>query len=106
MIWSVSTLLRLSGTATPVWVVNFSICELLLGSSSVEICGAGQRAANSGRGRDRDRDQVSTSTLALAALEVAVRGRRAPLLRGELVGVHAQAHRAPRTAPLGAGLGE
>lgn len=30
MIWSVSTLLRLSGAPMPVWVVNFSMVKLLL----------------------------------------------------------------------------
>src|SRR4051812_50167488 len=39
--------------------------------------------------------------LALPALEVAVRRRGAALPRRELVGVHAQAHRAAGVAPLG-----
>jgi hypothetical protein len=49
---------------------------------------------------------VGATTLALAALEVAVRRRRRALARRELVGVHAQAHRAARRAPLGPGRGE
>ena len=40
--------------------------------------------------------------LALSALEVAVRRRGAALPLGELVGVHAQAHRAAGEAPFGA----
>jgi hypothetical protein len=43
---------------------------------------------------------------ALAALEIAVRGRGAALARLELVGIHRQAHRAARLAPLEAGLAE
>ena len=42
----------------------------------------------------------------LAALEVAVGGRRRPLAGGQLVGVHGQAHRAPRLAPVEAGRRE
>src|SRR4051794_21265363 len=47
---------------------------------------------------------MRTSALALTTLEVAVGGRGTALLRGELVGVHAQTHRAPGAAPLGPGL--
>src|SRR3954468_3092662 len=43
---------------------------------------------------------------ALAALEVAVRGRRHALARRRDVGVHAQAHRAARAAPVEAGRAE
>jgi hypothetical protein len=43
---------------------------------------------------------------ALTALEVAVRGRRAPLAGLEDVGVHPQAHRAPRASPLEARITE
>ena len=41
---------------------------------------------------------------ALPALEVAIRGRGAALARLEPVGVHAEAHRAARLAPLEAGV--
>src|SRR5215210_1642923 len=51
-------------------------------------------------------DEVRPAALALAPLEVAVAGRGAPLTRLQYVGVHAQAHRAPRVAPVEAGLGE
>src|SRR3712207_8395492 len=43
---------------------------------------------------------------ALAALEVAVRGRGAALLRREAVGVHGEAHGAAGLAPVEAGLDE
>src|SRR6187431_1821281 len=100
MIWSVSTLLRRSGTPTPVWVVKASMSVLLV--QGREVGGAGERAAHGGGGGHGNRYQVRTTALALPALEVAVGGRRAALLRSELVGVHAQAHRAPGTTPLGA----
>ena len=47
---------------------------------------------------------MGPTTLALSALEVAVGRRGAALARGQLVGVHAQAHRTTGTAPLAAGL--
>src|SRR5690606_1756672 len=105
MIWSVSTLLRRSGTPMPVWVVNFSMSVAPVGVSGglqrrLEVGDGRERAADRRRGRDERRDEVRAATLALATLEVAVRGRGAALARGELVGVHAQAHRAPRVAPL------
>src|SRR5215210_671704 len=46
------------------------------------------------------------AALALASLEVAIAGRGAPLARLQNVGVHAEAHRAPRVAPVKACLGE
>src|SRR4051794_3472048 len=58
----------------------------------------------SGCGGHLGTDQVRAAAAALAAFEVAVRGRGAPLARLEDVGVHAQAHRATRLAPLEAGL--
>src|SRR4051794_40325386 len=72
MIWSVSTLLRRSGTPMPVWDVNLSMS---VAPSSLEVGGRGERAADGRRGSDRDRDQVGATTLALPALEVAVGGR-------------------------------
>src|SRR5215210_7357279 len=46
------------------------------------------------------------AALALASLEVAIAGRGAPLARLQNVGVHAEAHGAPRVAPVEACLGE
>src|SRR5206468_5070943 len=73
MIWSVSTLLRRSGTAVPMCTVNFSMAV------PSEVGGAGQRAADRGRGSHQRRDEVGAAALSLAALEVAVRGRRTAL---------------------------
>src|SRR5512141_285459 len=97
MIWSVSTLLRRSGTPMPVWVVNASM-------SGLQVGGRAEGAADRGCRSDRHRHQMRAATLALASLEVAVGRRRAALLRGELVGVHAQAHRTAGAAPLASGL--
>src|SRR4051812_9081849 len=116
MIWSVSTLLRRSGSAVPVWVVNASMsapASAALGCADQRaggLCGGlkvgrgAQGAPHRGRRGDERADQVRTPALALTSLEVAVRGRRGTLARGQLVGVHAQAHRAPGGPPLGAGL--
>ena len=60
--------------------------------------------ADGGGGGDGHRDQVGATALALPSLEVAVGGRGAALTGRELVGVHAQAHRAAGAAPLAAGL--
>src|SRR5660397_289719 len=98
MIWSVSTLERRSGTPIPVCDENFSMVP----SSGVhEIGGRGQGAAERGRGGGGGRDQVGAPALALPALEVAVGGRGGALAGGQLVGVHPEAHGAPRVAPLG-----
>ena len=47
---------------------------------------------------------MRAATLALAALEVAVRRTGAALTRRQLVGVHAETHRAARLPPLEAGF--
>src|SRR6202023_1413209 len=107
MIWSVSTLVCRSGTARPVWVVNGSMGAVsCYRSTGLQVGGGGEVAGDGGGGGDRGRDQVGARALALAALAVAVGGRRAALAGGELVRVHAQAHRAACGAPLGAGRGE
>ena len=51
------------------------------------------------RGHDR-RQQMRAPEPPLTALEVAVRGRGAALLRLQLVGVHAEAHGAAGLAPF------
>src|SRR5215217_8047289 len=94
MIWSVSTLLRRSGTPTPVRLVNFSM-------SGLQVGGGRERAPDRGGRGDRHGHQVRAAALALPSLEVAVGRRSAALAGGELVGVHAQTHRAPGAAPLG-----
>src|SRR5205814_6195351 len=63
-------------------------------------------AGDCGRRGHGGRDEMGAALKALAALEIAVRGRGAALLRLQLVGVHGEAHRAARLAPLEAGLDE
>src|SRR6478609_8671346 len=110
MIWSVSTLLRRRGTPTPVWELKASMSDLLgvvISTPLDDRRKVGRRAegaADGGGGGDRYGHQVGSTALALPALEVAVGRGRAALLGSELVGVHPEAHRAPRTAPLGPGL--
>src|SRR5260221_3196265 len=58
-----------------------------------------------GRGHDRA-DQVRAAVFALAALEIAVGGAGAALVRRQNVGVHADAHAAARVAPFEPGVGE
>src|SRR5664279_87695 len=94
MIWSVSTLLRRNGTAVPVCTVNSSICGLL------QLGGAGKVSGDRRRGRDEWRHQMGATALALSSLEIAIGGRRTAFARGELVGVHAEAHRTAGLAPL------
>ena len=112
MIWSVSTLLRRSGSAVPVWVVNVSMSAPPHGSRVADQPAGGPAGLEVGRGAggrhrggrgDERGDQVRAAALALAALEVAVRGGRGALAGGELVRVHAEAHRAAGATPLGAG---
>src|SRR4051794_11471953 len=114
MIWSVSTLLRRSGSAVPVWVVKASISapasvalrctDERVAAGVVEVCRGTQGAPHGGGSGHERADQVRPAALALPALEVAVRGRGGTFARSQLVGVHAQAHRAPGGSPLGAGL--
>src|SRR6516225_8060737 len=108
MIWSVSTLLRRSGTARPVCVTNGSMvvspCALEVRRSQVGR--RGQPARDRGGGGHGGRHQMGPAALALAALEVTVRRGGAALARGERVGVHAEAHRAARRPPFRARRGE
>src|ERR1035438_5651252 len=103
MIWSVSTLLRRSGIARPVWVMKGSMVGV---PSRLEVGGGGEAAGDGGGRGHLRRHQVSPRALALAAFEVAVRGGRAALTRRHRVRVHAQAHGAARGAPLRARRGE
>src|SRR3954453_18056835 len=107
MIWSVSTLLRRSGRPVPVCWVNFST-SVPFGPSGErrQVGRRGEGSGDGGGGRDQRRHQVRATALALPALEVAVRRGGAALSGLELVGVHAQAHRATGPAPLTTGLFE
>src|SRR5215472_12054254 len=125
MIWSVSTLLRRSGMAWPVWTVNLSIAivtsfatclcvaalrrrgaRTLGGGPGLEVGGTGEVAGHGGSRRDERRDEVGAAAFALSALEVAIRRGGAALARGQLVGVHAETHGTSGASPLGAGRGE
>ncbi len=99
MIWSVSTSERSRGTARPVTTRD----GLPLRAPGVASPGGGEVAGDGGGGRHGGGHEVGAPAPALASLEVPVRGRRAALAHGELVGVHGQAHRAARLAPLEAG---
>ena len=63
-------------------------------------------ALDGGGGGHLRRHEVRAAAAALAALEVAVGGGGAALARRQDVGVHAQAHRAARAAPVEAGGAE
>src|SRR4028119_1140377 len=70
-------------------------------------CGGAGAPARRGRAaRHGGAYQVRPAALALAPLEVAVGSRGAALARLQDVGVHPEAHRAPRVAPVEAGLGK
>ena len=71
-----------------------------------QVLRGGEVAGDGGGGGDGGGDEVGAPAAALAALEVAVAGARRPLAGRQLVGVHRQAHRAARLAPVGAGGGE
>src|SRR5215217_3820315 len=58
------------------------------------------------RRRDGGRDEVGAATLALATFEIAIAGGGAAFAGGELVGVHAEAHRETGGAPLEARVAE
>src|SRR3954451_13595972 len=105
MIWSVSTLLRRSGTAVPEsTVIGYTSAPLLGVGQGRKVGGRGQSPAHRRRRGDERRDEVRPAALALTALEVAVRRGGAALAGRELVGVHPEAHRAARVPPVGAGL--
>ena len=64
----------------------------------------GKVASDSGGGRHLRADEMCSPVLSLASFKVSVRGRGAALEGGQLVGVHADAHGAPRLTPLETGL--
>src|SRR5688500_15198005 len=103
MIWSVSTLLRRSGSAEPGCLVKASICSSSRVGVSGQVGGAREVSRDRGGCCHRDGHEVGAPALALTPFEVAVGGRGAPLAGRQLVGVHPQAHRAPGTTPLGTG---
>src|SRR5215218_2427486 len=98
MIWSVSTSARSSTLTAPF--------TCLTGSTSAPAPDIDEVPLDRRRRGHLRRDQVGAPAAALAALEVAVGGRCAALAGREDVGVHAQAHRAARAAPVEAGGAE
>src|SRR3954462_1857196 len=99
MIWSVSTSSRSSTLTGPSMTVMGSMARVLL----APVADVDEVALDRRGGGHLRRDEVRAPAAALAALEVAVRRRRAALAWLENVGVHAQAHRAARAAPVEAG---
>src|SRR4051795_5485560 len=99
MIWSVSASSRLRTETGPV-IVSMAFI------GSAPVADVDEVAFDGGCGGHLRADEVGAPAAALAPLEVAVRGRGAALARLEDVGVHAQAHRAARAAPVEAGGGE
>src|SRR3954449_11830065 len=93
MIWSVSTSSRLRTETGPV-IVSMAFI------GSAPVADVDEVALDGGRRGHLRADEVGAPAAALASLEVAVRGRGAALAGLEDVGVHAQAHRAARAAPV------
>src|SRR4051794_26116523 len=96
MILSVSIFATGRGAATPVSCVK--------GCISVELPNIGQPPGDGRGGGHRGGERVRAPAGSLAAFEVPVARAGAALARGELVGVHAEAHGAARLSPLEAGV--
>jgi len=80
--------------------------QLLDGGNVVEGTDVDEMAGNGcGCGHNRA-DEVRAAVLALAALEIAIAGAGAALVRREDVGVHTDAHAAAGVAPLETGVAE
>src|SRR5229473_8288806 len=105
-IWSVSTLTRSSGITLPLCVENGCIVALLLDWGDVEVADVDEVTGDGGGCGHQRADQVRAAVFALAALEIAVGGAGAALVRRQHVGVHADAHAAAGIAPLETGGGE
>src|SRR5262245_9116150 len=103
MIRSVSTLGRSIGAATAESVVKASMGSRSFLSKRTDI-----REVSGDRGRcgHRRTHEVRTDPLSLTPLEVAIRRGGDALAGSARVAVDANAHGAPRLAPLEAGLAE
>ena len=93
---------RLSGThsAARGWIPALRFTPAGMTARLVPVADIHEPPGDRRRCRHRRRDEVGAALEALAALEVAVRGRGAALLRREPVGVHGEAHRAAGLAPV------
>src|SRR5204862_2259565 len=96
-----STSERSSGTARPLTMRTARMMDSLsLPVGLLQVCGCGEVPGDRRRRGDGGGDEVGAATATLTSLEVAVRRRRAPFARDELVRIHGEAHRAPRLAPV------
>src|SRR5215212_275752 len=97
MIWSVSTSLRSKGAAVPRMT--------LIGSIALpQFSRRRERSRNRRSCGHRGRDEMRSSTWSLPALKIPIRRRGAALAGSQLVGVHAQAHRAAGGTPFEPGI--
>src|SRR6266545_3837532 len=100
MIWSVSTLARSSGATSPFKTVNR---DRVIRRSS-PLANVDEVPGDRGRSSHLRAYEVGPAARALPALEIAVRGRSAPLARLEPIRVHTQAHGTARFPPLEPGV--
>src|SRR5260370_23693132 len=78
----------------------------LLDGGDIEFADVHEMAGNRGGGGHDRADEMRAAVLALAALEIAIAGAGAALVRWQDVGVHADAHAAAGVAPLETGGAE
>src|SRR3954470_7479048 len=103
MIWSVSTSARSSTLTGPDTMRTGSISSTSSrrrGDATAPGADVDEAALDGGVVGHLGRDEVRAPPAPLPALEVAVRGGGAALARRQDVGVHPEAHRAARAAPL------
>src|SRR6185369_12157521 len=99
MIASVSTFSRSIGATRPVWMRN----GVMVLPASTEPTDVDEVTLDRSRSGHRRAHEMRAAASALTAFEVAVAGGRAALAGLQPIGVHRQAHRAARLAPLEAG---
>src|SRR6266481_8065800 len=78
----------------------------LLDGGYVEFADVDKKAGDRGGCGHYRADEVRAAVFALAALEIAIGGAGAALVRRQDVGIHADAHAAAGIAPLKTGVGE
>src|SRR5690242_2847853 len=106
MIWSVSTLTRSSGATSPLCTRNafMFVCPssrlMMQRLLKLPFPDIGEVPCNRGCCCHHRADQVRAASTTLPAFEVAVAGGGAPLAGLQDIGIHSQAHRAARFAPL------
>src|SRR6266851_5577464 len=75
----------------------------LLDGGDIEFADVDEMASDGGGGGHDRAHEMRAAILALAALEIAIAGAGAALVRRQNVGVHADAHTAAGVAPLETG---